>query len=116
MSEYVSYNEASQLAEEFTNILQEAASTVGRNFQKGVKRKARVISTKEEVEEILSIDHFKASEKDTIMELFGDFGEGPKYNPYDIIEVPAHRFGGLSKNKNAEEEAGKSSTKTNTSK
>ena len=74
---------ANKYANEFSNMLFEASSYTGNNFKKFVKRKSNTITNKDDIDYILSIDHQKASQKDTIMELFGDFGDGPKYNPYD---------------------------------
>lgn len=97
--------------DECLHVLAEAG---GINFAKPQKRKARLITDKNELESILSIDHTKASQKSTIMDLFGDFGDGPKYNPYDIITVPPRAYGGLSKID--KEVACTSSTKTNSTK
>lgn len=98
--------------------LQEASSSIGYNFQKAKKRTSRVLTDKDTINYFLSIDHKKACQKDTIMELFANFGDGALYNPYDIIEIPAHTFGGLSNSSDSfnKEEAQNSSTKSNTSK
>ncbi len=98
--------------------LQEASSSIGYNFQKAKKRTSRVLTDKDTINYFLSIDHRKACQKDTIMELFANFGDGALYNPYDIIEIPAHTFGGLSNSSDPfnKEEAQNSSTKSNTSK
>ena len=72
-------------------------SSGGINFKRPQKRIAKKITKKEDIDYILSIDHSKASEKSTIMEIFGDFGEGSRFNPYDIIEIPPKAYGGLSK-------------------
>ena len=57
------------------------------------KRVSRMITKKEDVEYLLSI-----KEKDIttsfIMENFADFGEGPRFYPYDLIEVPVGAYGG----------------------
>lgn len=57
------------------------------------KRVSRMITKKEDVDYLLSI-----KEKDIttsfIMENFADFGEGPKFYPYDMIEVPIGAYGG----------------------
>lgn len=50
---------------------------------------------------IINISAEKAAEKSTIMELFGDFGKGPKFNPYDTLTIPAGKYGKTKKNKNA---------------
>ena len=57
----------------------------GINFKKSEKRTSKTITNKDQIEEIISIDHFKAMEKSTIMDLFADFGDGPRYQPYYII-------------------------------
>ena len=72
------------------------------------KRKSKTISNKNDLDLILSITHTKAENKSTLMDLFADFGEGPRFNPYDIITVPKGYYGGLSDSKdlNILEEAG----------
>ena len=72
------------------------------------KRKSRNITKKEDLDMILSITHSKAENKSTLMDLFANFGEGPRFNPYDIIEIPKGYYGGLSESKdiNILEEAG----------
>lgn len=97
--------------------LQEASSSLGYNFQKFTKRKSKVITDKNGLSYILSIDHKVASQKSTIMELFANFGNGARFNPYDIITIPPHHYGGLSKIKDPwyQSESGSSSNKTNSS-
>lgn len=104
-----------QLVYDAASALLEASTTSSLNFKKFTKRKSRVITNKDELEKLISITHKQASEKSTIMDLLGNFGDGPKYNPYDIIEVPANSFGGLSKSKDPYDikEAESSSKKTN---
>lgn len=101
--------------DQMMNILNEASNSL--NFAKSPKRKSRTITDKDEISRIVSIDHLEASKKSTIMNLFADFGDGPQYNPYDIITIPPHSFGGLSKSSNIKirNEAQLSSTKTNSS-
>lgn len=57
------------------------------------KRVSKMITKKEDIDFFLSL-----SEKDIttsfIMETFGDFGNGPKFHPYDLIEVPIGAYGG----------------------
>lgn len=65
------------------------------------KRKAREITNPKDLNEILSLTHEKASEKSVIMDFFADFGDGPRFNPYDIIEVPEGYYGATKKNKNS---------------
>lgn len=57
------------------------------------KRVSKEIKDASSIEELLSL-----TEKDItmslIMNLFGDFGKYQKFNPYDLITVPAGRYGG----------------------
>ena len=95
--------------EKYTNKLEsvftEAAVKDSLNFSPEKKRKSKKITNKEEIDKILSINHSQARLKHILMELFGDFGNGPQYNPYDIIEVPKGAFGGLSYSKNEMDKA-----------
>jgi hypothetical protein len=52
------------------------------------KRKAKLIEDPEVLNEILSLTHHDACRKSFIMDWFGDYGEGPRFNPYDTFEVP----------------------------
>lgn len=112
MNEYL----ASYYADQFTNILYEATSKVStKNLV--TKKKSKTITNKDDINYILSIDHKKASEKDTVMQLFADFGDGPKYNVYDLIKIPPKTFGGLSNssdeyNKNDAQESSKKTNKS----
>lgn len=58
-----------------------------------VKRVSKEIKDSKSIEELLNL-----TEKDItmslIMNLFGDFGEYQKFNPYDIITIPTGRYGG----------------------
>ena len=83
------------------NPLQYIQEATGLNFTLDKKRVAREIKNKRELESILAITHETASKKSTIMDMCANFGDGPKYNPYDIIQVPAGIFGGLSSSTNA---------------
>lgn len=56
------------------------------------KRKSRTITKKEDIELLLNLTR-KDLTASRIMELFGDFGNGPKFYPYDIITIPAGRYG-----------------------
>ena len=78
------------------NINIDEAGGIGVNAAKATKRHSKHIIAKDDVDYILSIDHLKACEKSTIMELFGDFGDGTRFNPYDTIEIPSGSFGGIS--------------------
>ena len=52
------------------------------------KRKAKTITDEKLLEEILNLTHEDASRKSLIMDWFGDYGDGPRFNPYDVFEVP----------------------------
>lgn len=52
------------------------------------KRKSKVITDEKALDEILSLTHKDACRKSFIMDWFGDFGDGPRFNPYDTFEVP----------------------------
>lgn len=73
---------------------------MGINSPEKIIRKPRLIENPKEVQEILSISAEKAACKSTIMDLFADFGNGPKYNTYDIIRIPPNSYGKTKKNKN----------------
>ena len=64
------------------------------------KRHSKEITAKADLDEIINISAEKAAEKSTIMEYFGDFGKGSRFNPYDTIEIPAGKYGKTKKNKN----------------
>ena len=51
---------------------------MGINSPETVIRKPKVISNPKDIEYILSIDSEKAACKSTIMDLFADFGNGPR--------------------------------------
>lgn len=106
---------ANQYANEFSKILYEATSAANGNFKKFTKRKSNTLTNKDDIDYILSIDHQKASQKDTIMQLFANFGDGSKYNPYDLITIPPNTYGGLSRSANPYNtaDAENCSTKTN---
>lgn len=65
------------------------------------KRHAKNITNPSDVKEILSLTSEEASKKETIMKYFGDFGDGPRFNPYDTITIPKGYYGSKRKNKNA---------------
>ena len=99
-NDYSSYDEyLEHYTTELGYIFTEAALSGSINFTPDKKRKSRVITKQEEIDEILSINHSKARKKTILMGLFANFGKEPKYNPYDIIEVPKGGFGGLSYSK-----------------
>lgn len=64
------------------------------------KRHSKEITNPKDIEEILSLTNERASEKSLIMDYFGDFGNGPRFNPYDIIKIPKGMYGNSKKNKN----------------
>ena len=64
------------------------------------KRYAKHIDDPKVVEEILSLSRERCCEKSLIMDLFADFGKGPRFNPYDTIDIPAGVYGNTKKNKN----------------
>lgn len=68
---------------------------------KSKKRVARSITNQEEIDKILSLSPYDCAKKSTLMDLFADFGNGSKYNPYDIITIPPGSYGKTKKNKNA---------------
>ena len=57
------------------------------------KRVSKMITKKEDVDYILSIKEEDITTS-FIMENFADFGKNPKFQPYDLIEVPAGAYGG----------------------
>lgn len=63
-------------------------------------RKSKHISNPKDVEYLLNISNEEAATKALIMDLFTDFGEGPRFNPYDTIEIPKGSYGKTKKNKN----------------
>ena len=62
-------------------------------------RKPKLIEKPEDVKYILSISRDDAVSKSLLMELFGDFGNGPRFNTYDIIKIPKGSYGNTKKNK-----------------
>ena len=57
------------------------------------KRVSKMITKKEDIEYLLSIKEEDITTS-FIMENFADFGNGPKFQPYDLIEVPVGAYGG----------------------
>ena len=57
------------------------------------KRVSKMITKKEDIDYILSLKEDDITTS-FIMENFADFGNGPKFNPYDLIEVPIGAYGG----------------------
>lgn len=64
------------------------------------KRISKHIQKPSDVEEILALTHERACEKSLIMDWFADYGDGPKYNTYDTIDIPKGYYGSKKKNKN----------------
>ena len=56
------------------------------------KRVSKEIKDKDDIEFLLNLKEEDIT-TNLIMELFGDFGKYQKFNPYDIITVPAGRYG-----------------------
>ena len=73
---------------------------MGINAPKHVVRKPKHITNPKDIEYILSLTEDQAAAKNTIMDLFADFGDGPRFNTYDIIEIPKGSYGKTKKNKN----------------
>ena len=60
----------------------------------GDPRKSRTIIKPDEINYLLNIsDELHNNTTTTIMELFGEFNGKSKFNPYDIIEIPANSYG-----------------------
>ena len=57
------------------------------------KRVSKLITKKEDVEYLLSVKEEDITTS-FIMENFADFGDGPRFQPYDLIEVPIGAYGG----------------------
>lgn len=64
------------------------------------KRTARMINNPKDVEYILSLTRDQAASKSVIMDLFADFGNGPRFHTYDLITIPKGSYGNTKKNKN----------------
>ena len=67
-------------------------SVTGINKPKNQVRHAKEVTNKKDLEYLLNITKEEASKKSTIMNLFADFGNGAKYNTYDILKVPAGKL------------------------
>ena len=60
----------------------------------GDPRKSRTIIKPDEINYLLNISkELRENTTTTIMELFGEFNGKSKFNPYDIIEIPANSYG-----------------------
>lgn len=64
------------------------------------KRISKHIQKPSDVEEILALTHEKACEKSLIMDWFADYGDDPRFNTYDTIDIPKGYYGSSKKNKN----------------
>lgn len=64
------------------------------------KRISKHIQKPSDVEEILALTHERACEKSLIMDWFADYGDGPRFNTYDTIDIPKGYYGSSKKNKN----------------
>jgi hypothetical protein len=56
-------------------------------------RKAKRITNQADINEISALTPEEASTKHTLMNYFGDFGDGPRFQPYDLIEIPSKKWG-----------------------
>lgn len=61
------------------------------------KRVSKMITKQEDIDYLLSIKEPDITTS-FIMNNFGDFGNGPRFNPYDLIEVPVGAYGGTMAN------------------
>lgn len=57
------------------------------------KRVSKMITKKEDIDYLLSLKE-EGITTSFIMDNFADFGNGPKFQPYDLIEVPIGGYGG----------------------
>ena len=65
------------------------------------KRISKHIQKPDDVKEIIELTHDRACEKSLIMDWFADYGDGPRFNTYDTINIPKGYYGsGKKKNKN----------------
>lgn len=64
------------------------------------KRISKHIQIPSDVDEILTLTHERACEKSLIMDWFADYGDGPRFNTYDTIDIPKGYYGSSKKNKN----------------
>lgn len=64
------------------------------------KRHAKTIKNQKDIDYILSLSREEAASKSVIMDLFADFGDGPRFHTYDLIEIPPKSYGNTKKNKN----------------
>jgi len=58
-----------------------------------MKRKSNTITKKEDIDYFCSLDLETLTSLSFIMELFGEFGNKRRFNPYDIVTIPADSYG-----------------------
>jgi hypothetical protein len=58
-----------------------------------MKRKSNTITKKEDIDYFVSLDKDTLTNLSFIMEVFGEFGNKRKFNPYDIITIPTDSYG-----------------------
>lgn len=63
-------------------------------------RVSKHINDKESIEYILGLSSKDCARRSIIMDMFANFGDGPRFNPYDTIDIPANTYGNKKKNKN----------------
>lgn len=73
---------------------------MGINSSKQEIRKSKHITNPNDVKYLLSLSSDEAASKSVIMSLFADFGDGPRFNTYDTIDIPKGSYGKTKKNKN----------------
>lgn len=57
-----------------------------------MSRKSKDITKKEDVDFLVSLTEDTLTES-VIYEIFGDFGDGPRFRPFDTVEIPAKAYG-----------------------
>lgn len=58
-----------------------------------MKRIAKLITNKDDINYFLSIDENLGTKQSTIMELFGEFNGKHRFNTYDMFDVPPNSYG-----------------------
>ena len=67
-------------------------AVTGINKPKDQTRHAKKVTDKNDIDYLLNMTKEEACKKSTIMNLFADFGDGPKYHTYDLLDVPAGKL------------------------
>jgi hypothetical protein len=67
-------------------------AVTGINKPKDQTRHAKKVTDKNDIDYLLNMTTEEACKKSTIMNLFADFGDGPKYHTYDLLDVPAGKL------------------------